>query len=446
MGFMRGLGEIVGAALVERFVTKSGTANPDRWFRDWAMGGGPTTAGISVSPETAMRTAAVWACVNVRSEDVGKLDCFLYRDRPDGGREVAINHPLYRLVNVRPNPRMTAFEFRQMLQAQVDLRGNGYAWKEFDGRGQVVALWPLDSSKVTVFKTPDGRELFYRCELLDRSHAMVPAEEIFHLRGLTLDGCVGLSPISYHRETIGLAIAAEKYGAAFFGNNAQPMGALEVTSVLSPEARTALRDSWKERHLGKRELAILDGGMKWVQTGVSNEDSQYIESRQMTNSDIWRIYRMPPHKVQDLSKATFTNIEHQSLDYVNDCLSTVLKRWTETLARELLTAEEQAEFHFEFDTEDLLRGDLKSRCEAFAILRNWGILNANECRARLGENPREGGDEYLQPLNMIEAGTPPPGLAPTPPAGKTNGLAFHESELKELSAVTFPAPKANAHG
>lgn len=401
--------------VLDRFRGKSSTMNPEAWFVEWAQGGAKTASGESVTPDTAMRTAAVWACVNVRSEDTGKCDLYLYRRVGANGREVVLDHPVTKLL-AQPNGRMTPFHFRQMLQAQVDLRGNAYAYKEVDQAGATVALWPLDPSKVKVWKTADGKELFYECELIDGTRAKVPPEFILHLVGLTLDGCVGVSPITYHRETIGSAIAAGKYGGAFFGNNAQPLGALQLDSVLSPEARNALRASWKDRHLGKRELAILDGGMKWVATGMSNEDAQYLDLLKFSNSQIWRLYRMPPHKVQDLEKATFTNIEHQSLDYVNDCLSAVLKRWTETLARDLLTEEERKTLYFEFDTEDLLRGDLKSRFEAFAIGMNWGILNANECRARIGENPRKDGDMYLQPLNMIEAGTEPPAPKAAAPA------------------------------
>lgn len=398
--------------VLSRFRGKA-TGGPMAWFAD--LVGDKTASGESVTPDTAMRTAAVWACVNVRSEDTGKCDLYLYRRVGKSGREVVLDHPVAKLL-ATPNGRMTAFHFRQMLQAQVDLRGNAYAYKEMDEHGAIVALWPLDPSKVSVWKTKDGKELFYECELLDGTRVKVPSEFILHLVGLTLDGCVGVSPITYHRETIGTAIAASKYGGAFFGNNAQPLGALQMEAVLSPEARNALRESWKERHLGKRELAILDGGMKWASTGMTNEDAQYLDQLKFSNSQIWRLYRMPPHKVQDLEKATFTNIEHQSLDYVNDCLSAVLKRWTETLARDLLSEEERKTLYFEFDTEDLLRGDLKSRFEAFAIGMNWGILNANECRARLGENPRKDGNIYLQPLNMVEAGTEPEPPAPAEPA------------------------------
>lgn len=381
---------------------KATTTDRDGWFVEWAQGGVKTSAGESVTPETALRTSAVWACVRVRSEDIGKLPCILYRRLKDGGKERAVEHPLYSLVREQPNPRMTAFEFRQLMQASVDLRGNAYALKEYDARGQLTALWPIDPTKVTVFKTADGRELFYRV-----NQEMVPAEFILHLRGLTLDGCLGLSPVAYHRETIGLAIAAEKYGAAFFGNNAQPLGALKVPTVLSAEASAALRAQWKERHLGKRELAIFDGGMEWVQTAMSNEDAQYIDARKLSNSDIFRIFRMPPHKVGDLEKATFSNIEQQALEYVTDCLMSEMVRWEQTLHRDLLSEEEKKVYFFEHLADALLRGDTKSRYEAYAIARNWGVLSANDIRDRENMNRIPNGDIYLQPLNMIEAGAEP---------------------------------------
>lgn len=398
----------------------SSTDRPASWLLDWAMGGEATSAGVRVSPESAMRNAAVWACVNARSEDIGKVDCFLYSRRSDGGKQVELDHPAYRLINVRPNPRMTPFEFRQVMQANLDLRGDAFAAKEFDGRGELLALWPINSAHVTVLSTPDGYDLFYRVRAPGRPEVTLPAEAIVHIRGLSLNGMTGLSPIGYHRDTIGLAQAAERYGAQFFGNNAQPLGALKVPTVLSPEAAAKVRESWKKRHQGNRELAIFDGGLDWVATGLSNEDAQYIEVRKFQSTEIYRLYRMPPHKVGDLERSTNNNIEHQALEYVNDSLGASFKRWTDTLARDLLTTEEQQRFYFEFDTEDLLRGDLKSRMDAFAVARNWGILSADECRARLGENPiADGkGKVYLQPLNMIEAGTKPvaPAAPPPPPA------------------------------
>jgi HK97 family phage portal protein len=388
---------------------KAATTDREGWFFDWATGGGKTAAGVSVSPDTALRVSTVWACVNVRAEDIGKVPVHLYRRLPGGGKERATDHPLYRLIHDQPNPRMTAFEFRQVMQASRDLRGNALAVKEFDARGDVVALWPLGWQYVEVLQTPDYKELYYRLRIPNRLEVTLASEEVIHLRGLTLDGVVGLSPITYHRETIGLAVAADRYAAQFFGNNAQPMGALKVPGVLSPEAAAKLRASWKERHEGKRELGIFDGGMEWIQTGMDNADAQYIEQRKFTNSDIARLFRMPPHKIGDLDKATFSNIEQQSLEYVTDCLLSEIVRWEQTLRRDLLTEEEKSKYFFEFLVDVLLRGDLKSRYEAYAIGRNWGWMSADDIRDRENMNPLpEGkGKVYLQPLNMIEAGTQP---------------------------------------
>lgn len=412
------------ARLIGALRAKAADDSPDAQFFPWGGFSQTTAAGERVTPDRAMRTAAVWACVRVRSEDIGKLPLILYKRQKDGGKERAPEHPLFSLIRDQPNPRMTAMEFRQLMQAQCDLRGNGYAYKEIDARGSVVALWPLESSKVQVLRSKDGRELFYRCELTDGIQEIVPAEVILHLRGMTIDGCVGLSPIAYHRETIGMAIAAEKYGAAFFGNNAQPMGGIEVDSVLSAEARSALRASWKDRHLGKREIGIFDGGMKWVATGMTNDDAQYVEARGMSNRDIWRIYRVPPHKVGDLENATFSNIEQQALEYVTDCLMSEMVRWEQTLNRDLLTEEEKGVYFFEFMADALLRGDLASRYAAYAIARNWGILSVNDIRDRENLNRVKDGDIYLQPLNMIEAGSPPVPPVPTAAPPPTKEIAM----------------------
>jgi HK97 family phage portal protein len=438
---MRGL----MAAIAGKDATATST-DTDGWFHNWATGGNVSTAGVSVTVESAMQLSAVWACVRVRSDDIAKLPCILYRRAKDGSKQRAVDHSLYSLIRERPNPRQTAFEFRQTMQANKDLRGNAYAIKEFDTRGRIVALWPLNPVWVTVLQTRDGHELFYRIAAPGLPIETLPAEAIVHLRGLSLDGKVGLSPISYHRETIGLAIAAQQYGAAFFGNSAQPQGGLKVPHVLDKANGDLLRASWEQRFKGAKnakQLAIFDGGMDWVQTGMDNTDAQYLETRKFQNQQIYALYRMPPHKVGDMERATFSNIEQQALEYVTDCLMSEIVGWEQTLARDLLTDKEREEYYFELLADALLRGDLKSRYEAYAIARNWGWMSANMILDRENMNRIANGDVFLQPLNMIEAGTkPPPVSAPSPGAAKQL-IAM----LQHIVAADEAAPhKLNGHG
>lgn len=425
---------------------------PASWFVDWVRGGDPTLSGMAVTPESAMRLAAVWACVRVRSEDVAKIPCLLYRRLPNGGKERAIDHALYNLINVAPNPRMTAFEFRQTMQAELDLRGNALALKEFDARGAVSALWPVCWNRVQVLVTPDWKDLFYKIQYPNGEAETLPSEAVMHVRGISLDGIVGISPIGHHRETIGLAMAAEKYGAAFFGNSAQPRGAVKVPGIVDKASAEQLRESWEQKYRGvenAHRIAIFDGGMEYVQTGLSNVDAEYINTRNMQNREIWRIYRVPAHKVGDLERSTNNNIEHQALEYVTDCLMTEFRRWEQTLARDLLTEKEQQTLLFEFLPDALLRGDIKSRYDAYAVARNWGFLSVNEIRERENLNRVKNGDVMLQPLNMQEAGTPPPtaqSASPNPndlPPASAKALLKLAMELvarEQSDDVVLPSP------
>jgi HK97 family phage portal protein len=400
--------------------TKSTSESPASWFVDWVRGGESTTAGVHVTPDSSMRLAAVWACVRNRADDVGKVPCFLYRKLPSGGKERADDHPAFNLIRYQPNAYQTAFEFKQLMQAWVDLEGNAYAVKEFDVRAKITALHPVHPRCVTVLRVPGTRELYYKIQIAGQEPETIPAEGMVHLRGLTLDGFIGVSPITYHRETIGLAIGAQRYGASFFGNSAQPNGALKVPHLLDPAAADKLRSDWERKFRGSENanrLAIFDGGMEWVATGMKNTDAQYLEARKFQNSQIYALYRMPPHKVGDLERSTNNNIEHQALEYVGDCLMPEFTRWEQTLRRDLLTETEQKTYFFEFMTNALLRGDFASRMAGYAIARNWGIYSADDVRdlENMNRIPNKKGQVYLQPLNMVEAGTPPPPAPPTPP-------------------------------
>lgn len=391
------------------FGRKEKANDQSRFWLD-ITGGSKTTAGTVVTPTKAMQVSAVWACVTVRSEDIAKLPVHLYRRRKDGGKDRATKHPAYRLLTAAPNSRNTAFEFKQMLQMQCDLYGNAYAIKEIDGRGQVAALWPVESTKVEILKAEgDSKDLFYRITLSKGNQVIVPGEDMLHIRGNSLDGITGMSPITWQRETIGHAMAAEKYGAAFFGNSAQPNGALVVPSPLGPEAAAALRADWKARFQGPENahnLAIFDGGMDWKQIGMNNADAQFLEARKFQNSEIWRIFRVPPHKVGDLDKATFSNIEMQAIEYVQDCLMSIMVRWEQALARDLLLDDERAEYFFEFMPDALLKGDIKSRYDAYAVGLMNGWLSDNDIRDRENLNRIDAGDQYFRPMNLVPLDAP----------------------------------------
>lgn len=399
------------------FKATSSTDRPATWFIEALLGGSKTTSGVRVTTDSAMRVSAVWACVRIRGEDIGKLPVILYRRLSNGGRERVIDHPAAQLVRGRPNKRQTQFEFRSGMQQMLDLHGNAYAFKEINGAGQVVALWPLDPRKVTIIEAADG-SLFYRYETGDP----IPDYRMIHLRGFSFDGKCGVSPIHYHRESVGLALAAEQYGAAFFGNNATPSGALKVKQVLSPESAALLRADFEKKHKGAlnaHNLAIFDGDMEWMATGMNNTDAQWIETRKMQLGEIARIYRMPPHKIGDLERATFTNIEHQGLEYVVDCLMSEAVRWEQVLSAALLTEQEQRSLYFEFLFDGLLRGDAKSRAEAYQLAFRTGRMSANEIRALENMAPVEGGDTYFRTADLVPLDAPyvAPTSAPKPPTG-----------------------------
>lgn len=411
------LSRLLGRRAAPAPVTKSTPANPQSWFTEWIFDGQPTASGINITPESAMRAAAVWACVRALSEDIAKLPVILFRRLPGGGKERADDHPLMRVIR-QPNRRHTPFEFMQIWTSAAIMRGNGFAWQERGEDGRAVAVWPLDPKQLEIRAGDDGDLVFF----YGPKKVQLFGEDVLHLRDISLDGVLGLSAIGQHRETIGLTIAAETYGASFFGNNAAPRGAVKIPVPVGDQAVKMLRDSWERRHRGAENahrLAVLDGGMEFQAIGLTNEDAQYLESRQFQSGEIARIFRVPPHKIGDLTKATFSNIEHQALEYVSDSLMPWITRIEQRLDADLLMETEQNQYFFKFQVDGLLRGDMKTRYEAYAIGRNWGWLSANDVRAMENQNPVEDGDIYLQPLNMVEAGSvgddvDPPAAAPAP--------------------------------
>lgn len=399
------------------------TAPPrDPVIAEWWGSSSLTATGLSITPNTAMRSAAVYACVRVLTDTISTLPVHLFEKTPNGGRRQLNDHPLTMLIGGRPHRALTSVQWRQMAMAHVALRGNAYAEIVMANDGRITELVPLPPDRVRAFWAPDGRRAYeYQPEIGPRR--ILLQSEMLHLMGLSVDGLKGLNPIELHRETIGLSMAAHEYGARFFGNNAAPKGALKMPGTLNDEAAKILRESWERRHKGlenAHRIAILDAGMEFVPVGMSNEDAQYIQTMGFTAVDITRIFRVPPHKIGILDRATFTNIEHQALEFVTDTVLPIAISFESALNNALLTEEERRIRYFKFNLAGLLRGDFKSRMEGYAIGRNGGWLSANDILRSEDMDPIANGDVYLTPLNMAPSDKLLDVLLKTQPSQKAN--------------------------
>jgi len=381
---------------------------PPEWVD--ALGGWSTATGVDVSPSTALQVTAVFACVRILAETVASLPLPVYRRLENGGKARAPDHYLYTILHDLPNPEMTSFELREVMMGHVCTWGNAYAEIEFDRAGRVRALWPLRPDRMTVKRVNGRLQYIYKLSKPDsqgRTEITLRDEQVFHVHGLGSDGIVGYSPIHLARQAVGLALAAEEFGARFFGNDARPGVVLEHPGTLGDEAHKRLRESWESRHGGldkSHRVAILEEGLKVHEIGLPPEDAQFLQTRKFQVSEIARMFRIPPHMIADLERATFSNIEHQSLEFVIHTIRPWLVRWEQEIYRSLLTPQERKTYFAEFLVDGLLRGDIQSRYQAYATARQWGWMSANDVRRLENMNPIEGGDTYLVPLNMIPAG------------------------------------------
>lgn len=380
-----------------------------QWF-----GGGATRAGVPVNATTAMRQTAVYACVGLLADTIASLPLDVYEVAPDGSRQVASNHPLERILHDDPNPTDTSVELRQEMVCHLALRGGAYNAIVQDPRsGAIEALVTLHPDRVRPFRFKDaggvGR-IGYDYQPVDGPRIVLTDREVVHFRRrpFTTDGLRGTSPIDLHRETIGLALAAQEYGAAFYGNNATPKGALEVPGKLTDEARATLREDWEQRHRGAHNahrLAIFDAGFKYTPIGMTNEQAQFLESRRFDVSDIARIFGVPLHMIGETDKSTSwgTGIEQQSIGFVVYVIRAWLEVIEQRLQKMLLLPRERGRFFIEHNVAGLLRGDFKTRIEAYALMIQWSIATPNQVRKLENWPALPGGDELLQPLNMVPA-------------------------------------------
>lgn len=361
---------------------------------------GGTASGKTVNERTAMQTTAVYACVRILAETIASLPLNIYRST-DNGKEKATDHQLYYLLHDEPNPEMTSFVFRETLMSHLLLWGNAYAQIIRDGRGKVLALYPLLPDRMTVDRTTDGQLYFeYR---KDTGYVILRPEDILHIPGLGFDGLVGYSPIAMAKNAIGMAIATEEYGGKFFANGASPGGVLEHPGVVKDPAR--IRESWNTVYQGSgnaHRIAVLEEGMKFQPIGIPPEQAQFLETRKFQTEEICRIFRVPPHLVANLDKATFSNIEHQSISFVVHTIRPWLVRLEQGMNKALLSPSEKGQYFVGFVVDGLLRGDYASRMQGYAIGIQNGFLSPNDVRTLENMNTIEHGDIYAMNGNMLK--------------------------------------------
>ena len=367
---------------------------------------GGTSSGKYVTERSAMQMTAVYCCVRILSEAVASLPLQFYRYTDDGGKEKAVEHPLYFLLHDEPNPEMTSFIFRETLMSHLLIWGNAYAQIIRDRLGRVQGLYPLRPDKMTVCRDDRGKIFYLYTKTGDENPNIKPygqvalqKEEVLHIPGLGFDGLVGYSPIAMARNAVGMTMACEEYGASFFANGASPSGVLEHPGVLKDPAK--VRDSWNAVYRGTgnaHKVAVLEEGMKYQQIGIPPEEAQFLETRKFQLDEIARLYRIPPHMIGDLEKSSFNNIEQQSMEFVKYTLDPWVIRWEQAMQKALFLPEEKKQYFLKFNVNGLMRGDYESRMTGYSIGRQNGWLSANDIREMEDMNPvpdEEGGNLYL---------------------------------------------------
>ena len=371
----------------------------------WSFLFGGTTSGKAVNERTAMQTSAVYACVRILAESVAGLPLHVYERTANGSKSTKPSHPLYRLLHDEPNREMTSFVFRETLMSHLLLWGNAYAQIIRDGRGFPIALYPLLPDRMAVDRRESG-ELVYTYQS-DKGQVKLRRENVLHIPGLGFDGLIGYSPIAMAKNAVGLALATEDYGAAFFANGANPGGVLEHPGVIKPEQADRLRESWQSQFGGANahKVAVLEEGLKFHQMSIPPEQAQFLETRKFQINEIARIFRVPPHMVGDLEKSSFSNIEQQSLEFVKYTLDPWVVRWEQSLQQALILPSEKATIFIKFNLDGLLRGDYQSRMQGYSTGIQNGFMSVNDVRGLEDMNlltAEEGGDLHFVNGNMVK--------------------------------------------
>lgn len=389
-------------------VPVSGVTNPLAWLVN-SLGGSTTSFSANkVGPDNAMRSTAVLRAVSLLSETVGMIPLILYQETEKNGQEYkarAKKHPAYAVVTRRPNPWQSAYEFWRMMMMHVALRGNAFAWIMRDEKGDVRGLFPVHPNLVQIYRNGDGTCRYeFRLWFADTQVYSVTQDNMMHLRWMSQDGYVGLSPVQLAAQSVGVSLDAEEYGSRFFSQGAKLSGIISLPGKLNDDAQKRAVTFWNRFFDGMHnahKVAVLSDGADFKQVSISPKDSQFLELRQFQVDDIARIYGVPPHMIGSMSKSTTwgSGLEQQTLGFLRFTIKPHLAMIAGAATRDLLLPNDEADFLFKHDESALLDGDMQALSSWASSLYNVAAINPNEIRARMGLNPYEGGDQYRAPVN-----------------------------------------------
>lgn len=392
------------------------------------LGRSRSESGQVVTPASALSLTVLQNCVTLLSESIAQLPIELY-ERSGDDRKPAIDHPLYSILKYQPNPWQTPFEFQEQSQVAAGLRGNSYSFIDRDQDGVIQGLYPLDNEAVTVMKGADLMPVY-----LVYGFDPMPRRMVHHVRWMSINGYTGLSPVLLHANAIGYAQAIQQYAGKSFMNGTALSGVIErpkdAPALKDQTSVDRITDGWNEKFGGSgnaKKVALLQEGMTFKPLSMTNVDAALIDALRLSALDIARIYKIPAHMVNELERATFSNIEHQSLQFVIYTLLPWVKRHEQAKTRDLLLPSERKQYFIEYNLGGLLRGDQSSRYAAYAVGRQWGWLSINDIRRLENMPPVKGGDIYLSPMNMVDASKPQP-----LPVGKTEPTKAAIDEIRRV--------------
>ncbi|MDO7281731.1 phage portal protein [Shouchella clausii] len=391
--------------LMERLFEKRSNNPVGSWspksVPDWVFdmfGSKNTASGEKVSETTALVHPDIFTCVNVLSDDVAKLPIHMFQKK-NGAVHQINDHAVSKLLYIKPNKYMTAFTWKKLMMVHVGIWGNGYSYISANEDGNIEGFIPLNPANTSPYIDPNTGLLWYETLINNTRHELT-SDEVLHFKGLSEDGIIGKSPITVLREHVGAQAAATKYNSRLYKNDATPRGILKVPQLLEEDAKTAARKEWKRVNRGEN-IAIIDAGLEYQSISMPLQDAQFVESMKYNKAQIAALYKVPMHKVNELDRATFSNIEHQGIEYVKNTLQPYLVNFEQELMSKVFTDTEfdVLKYYLKFNVNSELRGDSRSRAEYYEIMHRISGLSIDEIRELEEKNAIPNGDRHVISLN-----------------------------------------------